>query len=70
MGWMHLEHIYFVAHLEVSKYPHMFKRVVVCSTSRVSLQAVLYMTQEDQVFVTDVVIIDSMQKTMASSIIS
>jgi hypothetical protein len=38
--------------------------------SRVSLRANLYMTQEDWVFVLDVMVTDSTQETMASSVIT
>ncbi len=39
-------------------------------TSKVSLQADLYMTWKDQVFVADVVVTDPTQKTVASNVIS
>jgi hypothetical protein len=39
-------------------------------TSRISLQTNFYMTQEDEVFVVDVVVTDLRQKTMASSVIN
>ncbi len=38
--------------------------------SRISLQANLYMTQENQVFIVDVVVIDPTQETVASSVIN
>jgi hypothetical protein len=38
--------------------------------SWVSLQDDLYVTQEDHVFIVNVVVIDSMQETMASSVIN
>jgi hypothetical protein len=38
--------------------------------SRVSLRATLYMTREDQVFVTNVVVTNPTQETKASSVIS
>jgi hypothetical protein len=37
--------------------------------SRVSLRADLYMTRKDQVFVVDMVVIDSTREMMASSVI-
>jgi hypothetical protein len=39
-------------------------------TSRVSLQANLYMTWKDQVFVLNVVVIEPMWETVASSVIN
>jgi hypothetical protein len=39
-------------------------------TSGVSLQVDIYMTQEDRVFVVDVVVTNPTQKTMALSVIS
>jgi hypothetical protein len=39
-------------------------------TSGVSLQTNLYMTPEDQIFVVDVVVMDSTRETMALSVIS
>jgi hypothetical protein len=38
--------------------------------SRVSLRADLYMTQEDQIFVANVVVIDLTQETMVLSVIN
>jgi hypothetical protein len=38
-------------------------------TSGISLRTDLYMTQKDQVFVTNMVVIDPMWETMASSVI-
>jgi len=38
-------------------------------TSKISLQADIYMTQEDQVFVVDVVITNPMRETMVSNVI-
>jgi hypothetical protein len=46
------------------------ERMVVHLYSRVSLRADLYMTQEDQVFMVNVVVIDSTQRTMALCVIS
>jgi hypothetical protein len=46
------------------------ERMVVHPYIGISLQIDLYMTQKDQIFVVGVVVIDSMQETMASNVIS
>jgi len=46
------------------------ERMVVHPYIGISLQINLYMTQKDQIFVVDVVVINSMQETMASNVIN